>query len=154
LGTFARQCPPPLHPRGQGLWIHKAANLSQGIHITIESVTAERLGLRALNPAILVDVQHEEGVVVNENLRIIDNALHHVVNQRTHLGAMQNRLEYAAENAALAGENLNLANSRIRDADMAGEMMRFTMSNVLQQAAMSLLAQAQQTTQAVLQLLR
>jgi flagellin len=66
---------------------------------------------------------------------------------------MQNRLEFAINNLDIASENLSAANSRIRDADMALEMMRLTQANVLQQAATSMLAQANQAPQQILQLL-
>jgi flagellin len=72
---------------------------------------------------------------------------------RAGLGAVQNRLEFTIENLDIASENLSASESRIRDADMAAEMMRLTQANVLQQAATSMLAQANQAPQSVLQLL-
>jgi len=84
----------------------------------------------------------------------IDAAARLVNQARAHLGAWMNRLEFTIENLDLASENLSAANSRIRDADMAREMMRFTQTNVLQQAATSMLAQANQAPQNILQLLR
>ncbi|MCL2189498.1 MAG: hypothetical protein FWB87_12130 [Defluviitaleaceae bacterium] len=117
-------------------------------------MTAERLGLRTANPTNLIDVREEHGIDIQEQLLIIDNALAHVTGERASLGAKQNRLEYAAQNVQVASENLNQANSRIRDADMAREMMRLTMANVLQQAGIAMLAQTQTTTERVLQLLR
>jgi len=96
----------------------------------------------------------DNGVEVNRFLGAIDIALAHVAGQRANLGAMQNRLEFNIENLDIASENLSAANSRIRDADMAQEMMRFTQSNVLQQAAISMLAQANQAPQSILSLLR
>jgi len=144
----------PTPPRGQGLWIHKASNFAQGMFITIEAMTAVRLGLRTANPSNLIDVREERGFDIQSQLEIIDNALAHVTGERAHLGAKQNRLEYAAQNVTIAGENLSAANSRIRDTDMAREMMRLTMANVLQQAGISMLAQTQTTTERVLQLLQ
>jgi flagellin len=70
------------------------------------------------------------------------------------MGALQNRLEFTVQNLDVSSENLSAANSRIRDADMAREMMRLTQSNVLQQAAISMLSQGNQAPQNVLQLLR
>jgi len=99
-------------------------------------------------------VLHHDGEVINRYLHSIDLALAHVAGQRANLGAMQNRLEFTIENLDVASENLSAANSRIRDADMAAEMMRFTQSNVLQQAAISMLAQANQAPQNILSLLR
>ncbi|MCL2188903.1 MAG: hypothetical protein FWC16_08290 [Defluviitaleaceae bacterium] len=117
-------------------------------------MTAVRLGLRTANPSNLIDVREERGFDIQSQLEIIDNALAHVTGERAHLGAKQNRLEYAAQNVTIAGENLSAANSRIRDTDMAREMMRLTMANVLQQAGISMLAQTQTTTERVLQLLQ
>jgi len=93
------------------------------------------------------------GEEINLFITSIDLALSHVTDQRSNLGAMQNRLEFTIENLDIASENLSAAESRIRDADMAREMMRLTQANVLQQAAISMLAQANQAPQSVLQLL-
>ncbi|MEJ6950186.1 flagellin [Halanaerobiaceae bacterium ANBcell28] len=73
--------------------------------------------------------------------------------QRSELGAYQNRLEHTIENLGTSAENLQAAESRIRDLDMAAEMMEFTQSNILNQAATAMLAQANQAPQSVLQLL-
>ena len=98
-------------------------------------------------------VVNASGEQIQNFITAIDEALAHVTAQRSNLGAMQNRLEYSIENLDIASENLQAAESRIRDADMAREMMRFTQSNVLQQAAISMLAQANQAPQSILQLL-
>ena len=98
-------------------------------------------------------VMRADGEDIQRFLTAIDFALSHVTEQRSNLGAMQNRLEFTIENLDIASENLSAANSRIRDADMAQEMMRLTQANVLQQAAISMLAQANQAPQSVLQLL-
>ena len=83
----------------------------------------------------------------------IDNALADISNQRSNLGALQNRLEHTINNLQIASENTSASESRIRDTDMAREMMQLTQANVLQQAATSMLAQANQSPQGVLQLL-
>jgi flagellin len=77
-----------------------------------------------------------------------------VSEERSRLGAYQNRLEYTTNNLNTSSENLTAAESRIRDTDMAKEMMNFTKYNILNQAAQSMLAQANQQPQNVLQLLR
>ncbi|MFC5540564.1 flagellin [Ureibacillus suwonensis] len=84
----------------------------------------------------------------------IDEAIKLVSNQRSALGAVQNRLEHTINNLGTASENLTAAESRIRDTDMAKEMMEFTKNNILMQAAQSMLAQANQQPQGVLQLLQ
>lgn len=84
----------------------------------------------------------------------IDTAIKSVSDQRSALGAVQNRLEHTINNLGTASENLTAAESRIRDTDMAAEMMAFTKNNILTQAAQSMLAQANQAPQGVLQLLQ
>jgi len=83
----------------------------------------------------------------------IDNTLDSINDLRASLGAYQNRLEFTIQNLDIAAENLSASESRIRDADMAAEMMRLTQANVLQQAATAMLAQANQAPQSILQLL-
>jgi flagellin len=156
---------------GAPLWFHVGANIAQGVHLNIEAVNVNALhavaaghdrtvigfnigDLRNTDLAHGVGVMQDEGYDINQFLTGLDAALAHVAGQRAHLGAMQNRLEFTIENLDIASENLNAANSRIRDADMAQEMMRFTQSNVLQQAAISMLAQANQAPQSILSLLR
>jgi flagellin len=87
-------------------------------------------------------------------ITIVQNALNKVSTQRSALGALQNRLEHTIANADNTSENLQSAESRIRDVDMAQEMVKYSKDNILQQAAQSMLAQANQSTQGVLSLLR
>ena len=84
----------------------------------------------------------------------INNAIEKVSKERSSLGAVQNRLEHTIANADNTAENLQAAESRIRDVDMAEEMVKFSRDNILQQAAQSMLAQANQATQGVLALLQ
>jgi flagellin len=84
----------------------------------------------------------------------VDNAIKAVSDERAKLGAKQNRLEHTINNLTATSENLTAAESRIRDVDMASEMMNFTKNNILNQAATAMLAQANQAPQGVLQLLR
>ncbi|WP_050606981.1 flagellin [Clostridium niameyense] len=87
-------------------------------------------------------------------IAIIDKALNKVSEERANMGAVQNRLEHTINSDNNASENLQAAESRIRDVDMAKEMMNFTRTNILTQAAQAMLAQANQAPQGVLQLLR
>ncbi|MFS0725285.1 flagellin [Paenibacillus sp. 1P07SE] len=87
-------------------------------------------------------------------IEVMDNAIRSVSNERSKLGAFQNRLEHTINNLGASAENLTAAESRIRDVDMAKEMMEFTKNNILTQAAQAMLAQANQQPQGVLQLLR
>ena len=84
----------------------------------------------------------------------IKNAINDVSTARAGMGALQNRLEHTINNLDVAAENLSAANSRIRDTDMAKEMMNYTKMNVLVQSAQAMLAQANQQPQSVLQLLQ
>jgi len=87
-------------------------------------------------------------------IKNFNSALELVSSQRSDLGAVQNRLEHTINNLGATSENLTAAESRIRDTDMAKEMMGFTKNNILMQAAQSMLAQANQQPQGVLQLLQ
>ncbi len=91
---------------------------------------------------------------ISANLSAIDTELTRVIDKRAEFGALQNRLEFTIKSLDISSENLTASESRIRDADMAKEMMNLTRSNVLQQAATNMLAQANQAPQNVLQLLR
>ncbi|WP_408892923.1 flagellin [Paenibacillus taichungensis] len=90
----------------------------------------------------------------DQAITTINNALNKVSEERSKLGANQNRLEHTINNLGATSENLSAAESRIRDVDMAKEMMDFTKNNILTQAAQAMLAQANQQPQGVLQLLR
>ncbi|MCL2576826.1 MAG: hypothetical protein FWE27_02085 [Defluviitaleaceae bacterium] len=119
----------------------------------IENINAHSLGLKAKDGTPLVNVLKNSGADISPVLEILDDALLITTGQRAVLGAIQNRLEFTSQNLLISSENLTEAESRIRNADMAREMAAFTMSNVLRQAAISMLAQANQLTEAVLQLL-
>jgi len=86
-------------------------------------------------------------------IKVIDDAITTVSAERSKLGAYQNRLEHTISNLGTSAENLQAAESRIRDLDMAEEIMAFTKNNILQQAATAMLAQANMAPQSVLQLL-
>ncbi len=92
--------------------------------------------------------------VQNTDISEIDVALDNVSSQRAQFGAVQNRLEYTLQNARIYQENLTASESRIRDVDMAAQMVEFTKLQILQQAGTSMLAQANQASQGVLSLLR
>lgn len=89
----------------------------------------------------------------NASIKTIDGAIEKVSAERSKLGALQNRLEHTISNLGTSAENLQAAESRIRDLDMAEEIMAFTKNNILQQAATAMLAQANMAPQSVLQLL-
>lgn len=122
------------------------ANKDQNTRIAINSMSAYDLGVD------VVDVTSQMGA--NSAIDIIEKALTLVSDERSKLGAATNRLEHTINNLGVAAENLTAAESRIRDVDMAAEMMNFTRQNILSQAGTAMLAQANQRPQAILQLLR
>ena len=125
---------------------HIGANQSQIITVSIGAMNATSLGVNALT----VSTAALAGTAVTT----INNAIGLVSAQRSKLGAVQNRLEHTIKNLDNSAENLQAAESRLRDTDMAKEMSAFTKSNILAQASQAMLAQANQLPQQVLQLLR
>ncbi|KGG79985.1 flagellin [Caloranaerobacter azorensis H53214] len=124
------------------------ANKNQTITLSIATMTATKLGVASAHNK--VDTASKATAVIDT----INTAIGTVSTERAKLGAYQNRLEHTIKNLDTAAENLQAAESRIRDVDMAKEMMEFTKQNILNQAAQAMLAQANQTPQGVLQLLR
>jgi len=125
---------------------HIGANQGQNTMLSINKMDAESLGVNAL------DLTSQSSA--DEAITTIDEAISKVSSQRAALGAMQNRLEHTINNLGTASENLSAAESRIRDVDMAKEMMEFTKNNILSQASQAMLAQANLQPQSVLQLLQ
>lgn len=139
---------------GASLYFQVGANANQGISLNIGSAKTDILGIGNGNGKSNIDVLQSTGKDITGYLDVMDVALSYVTTERSKLGAAQNRLDYTIKSLDIASENLTAAESRIRDTDMAKEMMKFTQANVLQQAATSMLAQANQAPQNVLQLLR
>ena len=116
------------------------------LKVSVGDMHVEALGLEA----ITIANQKDAGAAIN----LINSAIDQVSETRSGLGAIQNRLEHTINNLDTTSENLTAANSRIRDTDMAKEMMTYTKMNVLTQSAQAMLAQANQQPQAILQLLQ
>ncbi len=133
---------------GHSLTLQVGANTSvdQTIGISVRSLSAAALGIDNLSVH-----SNEAG---RSAIASVEKAITMVSEQRSALGAVQNRLEHTVANLDTVAENLTAAESRIRDVDMAKEMMNFTKNNILSQAATAMLAQANQAPQTVLQLLR
>ncbi len=131
------------------------ANAGSTMSLSISDMGKTALGTTASNANVtaLEDVNLSTKTFA-DNLEVIDSAIKEVSSQRSSLGAKQNRLEHTINNLTTSSENLTAAESRVRDVDMAKEMMEFTKNNILSQAATSMLAQANQQPQSVLQLLR
>ncbi|ASA96925.1 MULTISPECIES: flagellin N-terminal helical domain-containing protein [Anoxybacillus] len=126
------------------------ANSGQKMNISISDMRATALGGATKVSATSIDTKAN----ANAALDVLDNAIKQVSDERARLGSYQNRLEHTINNLGTAAENLTAAESRIRDVDMAKEMMEFTKNNILSQAAQAMLAQSNQMPQGVLQLLR
>ena len=131
---------------GSGKTLQVGANQGEVMKIKISGTSLAKLGL--------TDVEVTTGAKASIAIGKIQSAIKNVSAQRSLLGAVQNRLEYTINNLDTTAENMTSANSRIRDTDMAKEMMNYTKMNVLTQAAQAMLAQANQQPQAVLQLLQ
>ena len=126
------------------------ANSGQTIDIGISSMKATDLGVR--NGTAALDVTNADKATAA--IGAINNAIELVSGERSKMGAIQNRLEHTINNLSTASENISSAESRIRDVDMAKEMMNYQKTSILQQAATSMLAQANQQPQNVLKLLQ
>jgi flagellin len=133
------------------MYFQIGANMDQRERVFIGTMTSEALGVRDTASKEIISLSTPDGS--NRSIGIVDVALTRVNKQRADLGAYQNRLEMAARGIAIGAENLQAAESGIRDADMAYEMVRFTRDAILVQSATAMLAQANVKTQSVLQLL-
>lgn len=131
---------------GKGLGLQIGDTKEQRITVKVADMSSKALGIDKVN------IGTEEGAT--DAIKIIKTAINTVSSTRADLGATQNRLEHTINNLATTTENLTNAESRIRDTDMAKEMMQYTKNNVLSQAAQAMLAQANQQPQQVLQLLQ
>jgi flagellin len=122
------------------------ANAGQIVTLDISDMRAAALGISSIDLST--------GTGARNAITTLDTAIQKVSSERAKLGAVQNRLEYTVDNLKTMGENVTTSESRVRDLDMALEMSNFTKNNILNQAAQSMLAQANQLPQGVLQLLK
>jgi flagellin len=134
------------------MWFHIGANMDQRMQVYIGTMTATALNLRNMGDETIMSLESPDEA--NRAIGTLDEALKRLNKQRSDLGGYYNRLEHAIRGIDVAAENLQSAESRIRDTDMAKEMVDFTKNQVLQQSGMAILAQANQSTQNVLTLLR
>ena len=135
-----------------GATLQIGANKDQNMLVDMNEMSTLTLGDATVGLVKDVNVQTQDGA--NKAISAIDKAVVQVSAERSKLGAFQNRLEHTINNLGTSSENLTAAESRVRDVDMAKEMMEFTKNNILNQAATAMLAQANQQPQGVLQLLR
>ena len=131
---------------GDGKVLQVGANAGETMKITISGTSLTKLGLQ--------DLAVTTGALASSAINAIQSAIRNVSSQRSLLGAVQNRLEYTINNLGNYSENLTSAESQIRDTDMATEMVNYSKNQILQQAAQSMLAQANSANQGVLSLLQ
>lgn len=145
-GAFAR-----LNPTAS-MWFHMGPNMHQRERVFVNTMTTAALGLR--NPTTITFISISTPDKANSVIGMADEALRKISKQRADLGAYQNRLDHAAKGLMNAYENIQASESRIRDTDMAEQMISFTRFQILTQAATAMVAQSNMKTQTVLQLLR
>jgi flagellin len=146
-GRFARE--DATNTVTASMYFHIGANMDQRERVYIGTMTAEALGMRSQQDILSISTPD----AANSSIGRIDTALRQVSQQRADLGAYQNRLDMAVLGIDIAAENLQAAESRIRDADMAASVVDYTRNQILVQSSTAMLAQANTTTQSVLQLL-
>ncbi|GHU75406.1 flagellin [Spirochaetia bacterium] len=134
------------------MWFHIGANMDQRERVYIGTMTAKGLFIRNVGDESILNYEDPEGA--NRAIGTLDAAIKKINKQRADLGAYQNRLEHAVRGLDIGAENLQAAESRIRDTNMANEMVQFTKNQILSQAGTAMLAQANQKGQSVLQLMQ
>jgi flagellin len=134
------------------MWLQIGANMDQRVRVFIGTMTSEALGVRNAGSKKIISLSTPDGA--NRSIGMLDSALKTINKQRADLGAYQNRLEYAVKGLDVGAENMQAAESRIRDADMASEMVEYTKNAILVQSATAMLAQANTKPRTVLQLLQ
>jgi flagellin len=149
-GRFARST--GLNFVESSMWFHIGANMDQRVQVFIGTMTSSALKIRQFSSREFINYETPDGA--NKSIGILDDALKVVNKQRADLGAYQNRLEMAVKGIGIGAENMQSAESRIRDADMAHEMVSYTRDNILIQSSTAMLGQANAKTQSVLRLLQ
>lgn len=134
------------HKKDLTLFLQLGANSNQNLKFTLPNISSQKLGI---NNASVLDSPLSDNTISN-----FDNAISFISNERSKLGTLQNRLEHSLQSVMNTSENLQSAESRIRDTDMAKEMMIFTKNNILLQATQSMLAQSNKQPEGILQLLQ
>lgn len=135
-----------------GINFQIGANVDQNVNVKIGNMDASTLGLKSTQDGGMVSVNDQESA--NMTIATIDNALKEVNKQRADLGAYQNRFEMAQKGIDIAAENLTATNSKIRDTDMAKEIVEYTKNNILHNASIAMLGQANNNAASVLDLLK
>ena len=134
------------------MWLHIGANMDQRMSVYIGTMTAQALGMRNVGTEEVMSIATPDEA--NRAIGTLDEALKKINKQRADLGGYQNRLDYAVKGLDIAAENTQASESRIRDTNMASQMVEFTKNQVLTQAGTAMLAQANSQSQSVLSLLQ
>jgi len=134
------------------MWFHIGANMDQRTQVFIGTMTAKGLGIMNVGDDSFVSLEDPEGA--NKAIGTMDAAIKIINKQRADLGAYQNRLEHAVAGLDVGAENMQASESRIRDTNMASQMVSYTRDQILTQSGTAMLAQANQRAATVLQLLR
>lgn len=129
------------------MWFHIGANMDQRVRAYVGTMTAKALGVRDIGDESILTIDTPE--TANRAIGTIDEAIKKINKQRADLGAYQNRLEMSVVGINVAAENLQASESRIRDVDMAKEMVEFTRNQILTQSGTAMLAQANQDRKSV-----
>ncbi len=132
------------------MWFHMGPNMHQRERVYIQTMTAKALKLKAQDGSLTASLS--TAAKANDTIGMVDEALQKIAKNRADLGAYYNRLEFTAKGLMNAFENIQAAESRIRDADMAEEMVAYTKNSVLVQSGTAMLAQANMRPRSVLQL--
>jgi flagellin len=133
------------------MWFHIGANMDQRTQVYIGTMTAKGLGIRNMDDSF---ISLEDPESANRTIGTLDAALKIINKQRADLGAYQNRLEHAVRGLDVGAENMQAAESRIRDTNMANQMVEYIKNQVLNQTGVAMLAQANQRISSVLSLLQ
>jgi flagellin len=149
-GRFAR-------PTGENvvtasMWFHIGANIDQREQVFIGTMTAKGLGVRDIGDDSILNIETVDSA--NRAIGTLDGAIQIINKQRADLGAYQNRLEHAIRGIDIGAENLQASEARIRDTNMANQMVKYVTDQILSQSGTAMLAQANQRANSVLQLLQ
>jgi flagellin len=133
------------------MWFHIGANMDQREQVFIQTMTSKGLGIRLMDESF-VNLQTPDEA--NRTIGVVDAALKIINKQRADLGAYQNRLEHAVRGLDIGAENMQASESRIRDTNMANQMVDYVRDQILNQAGTAMLAQANQRATSILSLLQ
>jgi len=149
-GAFAREEGTNTVPAA--MWFQIGANVDQRTRVYVGTMSSTALGLKNIGDGKKITLANPDEA--NRAIMVFDAALNRVSKQRADLGAYQNRLEFAVKGIDVSAENMQASESRIRDVDMAKQMVEYTKNQILVQSGNAMLAQANQRSQSTLQLLQ